>query len=482
MKDPRCVRRYTNTLDELCKKEALYQRMNSLHQIAIDPLTTAQQIEYEDIDKLLCINMEKAEKTCRKLHMGTTKWSPTYKKVMLTLEYWKMRKSYFLGLHSNVRQLIVLQNKLELDYDKNLTLNQIVQNIKQTYKLRLKIKRMAISLNLEYRTRLAEAKEEAGEIKAAVYIRNLNRIEEVRKIFQNIRVMEKKLKGGSTSKVVITSDDGTKIEYSDKKSVERVIATSNEKQWHATEGGSQLHTPTFIAKLGTYGEGGDINKVMDGSFTYPPDTSIDTKDFLEACKRIDVKEDTPVELNTRSRYQTFIQSWKRRRESTCTYGQHVGHYQAASRHKNLGWLFFQRGDIPTISSYAPIRHKKCIDLMILKKSQTFELSSQRILGILDTEFNHNNGFVGRDITAKSISKNALADEQFSQPGRSALQEIIVKRCTIDHQQSQRQSFAITSCDLAGCYDRIIHTAAALAMLRIGVSHKRIKSMFQTIQK
>ena len=120
--------------------------------------------------------------------------------------------------------------------------------------------------------------------------------------------------------------------------------------------------------------------------------------------------------------------------------------------------------------------------MILKKSQTFELSSQRILGILDTEFNHNNGFVGRDITAKSISKNALADEQFAQPGRSALQEIIVKRCTIDHQQSQRQSFAITSCDLAGCYDRIIHTAAALAMLRIGVSHKRIKSMFQTIQK
>ena len=29
---------------------------------------------------------------------------------------------------------------------------------------------------------------------------------------------------------------------------------------------------------------------------------------------------------------------------------------------------------------------------------------------------------------------------------------------------------------------IIHTAAALAMLRIEISHRRIKSMFQTIQK
>ena len=148
--------------------------------------------------------------------------------------------------------------------------------------------------------------------------------------------MEKKLKGGSTSKVVITSDDGTKIEYSDKISVERVIATSNEKQWHVTEGGSQLHTPPFIAKLGTYGEGEDINKVMDGSFNFPPDTTTDTKYFLEACTRIDVKDDIPVEMTIRSRYQAFIQSWKRRRESTCTYGQHVGHYQAASRHKNLG--------------------------------------------------------------------------------------------------------------------------------------------------
>ena len=53
---------------------------------------------------------------------------------------------------------------------------------------------------------------------------------------------------------------------------------------------------------------------------------------------------------------------------------------------------------------------------------------------------------------------------------------------IDHQQFLRQCFALTSCDLAGCYDRIIHTAAALALLRIGIPHNRIKSMFGAIQK
>ena len=66
-----------------------------------------------------------------------------------------------------------------------------------------------MSLSLEYRTKLALAKEEAGEIKAAVYIRSLTRIEQDQKLFQNIRVMEKKIKGGSTSKVIVTLVDGS---------------------------------------------------------------------------------------------------------------------------------------------------------------------------------------------------------------------------------------------------------------------------------
>ena len=76
----------------------------------------------------------------------------------------------------------------------------------------------------------------------------------------------------------------------------------------------------------------------------------------------------------------------------------------------------------------------------------------------------------------------MADEQFARPNRSAIEDVITKRCTIDHQQSIIQCFAITSVDLTSCYDRIIHIAAALALLRIGISHSRIKSMFKAIQQ
>lgn len=58
-----------------------------------------------------------------------------------------------------------------------MSLGKIDENIKRVYAERKKLLRMAESLSLEYRTKLALSKEEAGEVKAATYIRSLNRIE-----------------------------------------------------------------------------------------------------------------------------------------------------------------------------------------------------------------------------------------------------------------------------------------------------------------
>ena len=45
------------------------------------------------------------------------------------------------------------------------------------------------------------AKEEAGELKAAVFLPNANHIETQQRLFRNIRHIEGKVKGGSTFKV-----------------------------------------------------------------------------------------------------------------------------------------------------------------------------------------------------------------------------------------------------------------------------------------
>ena len=98
----------------------------------------------------------------------------------LEIEYWRMGRSHFLGLHMNVRQLIILQNKLNIQYKNDLTLAEIESNVCYVYKKGKEIINMAISLSLEYHTNLAVAKEEAGKVKAATYLKSLNLIEQKR--------------------------------------------------------------------------------------------------------------------------------------------------------------------------------------------------------------------------------------------------------------------------------------------------------------
>ena len=120
--------------------------------------------------------------------------------------------------------------------------------------------------------------------------------------------------------------------------------------------------------------------------------------------------------------------------------------------------------------------------MVLKKAQVFDINKQRIIGILETEYNHSNRTLGREGMSKALELDAIAPEQFSRPGRSSIDQSTLKRLCTDHQHYNRECFAQTSIDLANNYDRIIHTAAALALLRIGVSHSKIKTLFESIQK
>jgi len=81
-----------------------------------------------------------------------------------------------------------------------------------------------------------------------------------------------------------------------------------------------------------------------------------------------------------------------------------------------------------------------------------------------------------------VDNNTITQEQYSRPSRTCIDHAVNRRLTIDHHQSKRISLALAMSDLKGCYDRIIHNAAALALLRIGVPKAKIHSMFDTIQR
>ena len=117
IKDPRVVDRYITMLHDKCSKDNLYELMCELHsRVTPDmPLSIIMIQEFEALNKVTDAKKELCEERRRKLCCGAVPWSSTYKKVNLELDYWIMRQKYLLGVHHNVRQLIVLQNKLRIN-------------------------------------------------------------------------------------------------------------------------------------------------------------------------------------------------------------------------------------------------------------------------------------------------------------------------------------------------------------------------------
>ena len=390
------------------------------------------------------------------------------------VDYWRRRDRYAQGRNLNARYLITLQNKLGISYDRNLSIEERIVNRKtEAMGTRKRIIEAADSKRREHRrNQVAMAREAEGKGKIASIIRSMEKLELLRKLFRNIKYMEGKTRGGCTNQVTVTAADGTKTEYTSREDVESQIIKETEKKYHQTETRvCQFLTQEFRDLFGEFREGPATQDVLNGTFDIPATASDATTDFLQACQYADgattIQRDLPIEI----RYHEYAKSWKVRKEKMTSYNQLMGHYKSVMTDNYLSWFFFQASEIPEISGYSPESYRHCAVLTILKKALDFELSKHRTIGLLDTRFNHMNKRIGYSAMKNAIKLDLLAVEQFSRPGRSAIAQCI--------SSSRRLTFSMTSCDLAGYYDRIVHTAAALALLCIGVLHAKIECMFSS---
>ena len=482
LEDPRIVKKYNDKLHELLKENKIYERQTYLHQRAVYPQPMWIEYEYEAIDTIIQQSMDKAEKQCRKFKCGNVPWSPLYQEIYDTIDYWNLRLDQFKKTkNKNTQLLIRLQKRLRIRYTR-ITKAQVKTKLKEAHNRRRKYKKEAVQQSMEYRNQLAKAKEEAGNKTAANYLRELNEKEAIRILFHRIKLVEKRINAGSTSQVQTTRADGTIERYILREDIEKAIMENNEKKFHQTEGTSELLSDEFTQLFGHYGEKSEIEKVTEGTFEIPDSVTEETKAFLKACAKPEGLQDIQEDRDPVQRFHKFVKGWKCRKEKTASANQHIGHYKAGIQHPYISWCLFQRHEIPTITGYSPVRHRRCIDLSILKKSGNYNIEKQRTLGLLDTEFNQINKEIGREGMYSAIDNNLLAMEQYSRPNRSAIDHALNRVLTFDHFRAQRQPFCIASCDLKGCYDRIIHIAAYLALRRVGIQRPKLIAMFSTIQR
>ena len=260
--------------------------------------------------------------------------------------------------------------------------------------------------------------------------------------------------------------------------MERHIVEENEKKFHQTEGRCPLLHSQLYKDLGAMGDGPCVAAVLDGTYIPPPGTSLETVAWLK-CMKIS----SPLQLQKlKTSIADFQRGWKLVKEQTASGELHMGHFKAGALHSQLSWMHFEMSIMPMMTGYSPNRWKQGIDVMLLKAPEVFLLEKLCTIVLYEADFNHENKRLGRDAMKMALNQNLIADKQFSRPGRSAQDNALSKRLVFDFFRLQKRPLGMCAYDLKSCYDRVVHTAAYLALQRVGIPLTHIKCMFSTIQR
>jgi Reverse transcriptase (RNA-dependent DNA polymerase). len=475
--DPRVKKRYTKFLHQYLQQQGVYDRMSQLYESMQKNIVPTDLLHFEELDETITEAMERAERKCRKLKTGTIQWSPLYQQACDKITYWTLILKEAQGLRVNNRKILSLRKKLKLTEEPNLSLDKIQKKLALATRSCKQCKKYAPELQMEYRYQLAKAKEAEDNIPAATHIQNLTHQENTRALFCRIRYLERKVSNLSTSRLTISDSTGNTREIFHRSQVERQIMQANEKKYHQAEGISQLTKGQLFKDIGPLGIGPQVTNILRGTYVPPSGTSSATKAFLK-----EMKTSATYSVCPPITFQTFKEGWRKTKEKTSSSGPHFGHYRAAISHPYLAKLFFQRAMIPMTTGYSPSRHRKGIDVMLLKKENNYHVDHLRTIVLFDSEANMNYKHLGRRAMKYALAQKGIATEQYSRPQRKAIDHALNRKLVMDHQLYRRQPYAITCCDLKSCYDRILHGPASLALQHVGMPQTEVASMFDSIQR
>ena len=126
MKDTNTVNKYNTVLQEEFDKKKVYTRALDLYNQYSGKLTPTQMAEYDDLDYVRSQAMKKAERKCRKLHMGALPWSPTLQHSRNRIQYIKLTIRRKKGRRVSARYLMRLSRKVgqNLQYNSITVLSQ----------------------------------------------------------------------------------------------------------------------------------------------------------------------------------------------------------------------------------------------------------------------------------------------------------------------------------------------------------------------
>jgi hypothetical protein len=340
-------------------------------------MTKSQVIEaYEELDAIRCQATAFAESKCRKPRTGQVAFSPELSEARSVIKAWSLLVSKAKGRKISSRMIARTLKQLNIPAEVRAYDDSTLQErLKSAYQEYYKIKGNAKELRHTALENLVEAITASGNTSKEKAPKALRDREAQRNKARKIRYLRCKIYSGSTTMVTTHDAQGNKVELTNQKEMEEAILESNHKKFLQS-----AHTPFYQSPLkeefGFKGLTTASQAVLAGIYDSNHDIDQRILDVITQWQMpVEVKE--LGHLKMEMSVDSYVRYWKKAREDTSCYPLALSFatMKAGAFDQQIASLDCMLTRIPLVAGFAPSRWKRCLDVMILKKSGVTDLSS-----------------------------------------------------------------------------------------------------------
>ena len=471
--DPKCVNKYIESIEKHFKAHRVYDRLRSLLENLQNKseLSTDNKAEYEKLDEDIFRLCRSAENEIKLSRHQKYVWSPVLDSAYKMSNYWKLRIEK-MGNGKATNKLLKLSKFLGVNDNDSKTVKEIKILHQAALKHLRKIRIQAKEKRIEFLHSLAEKYAQENNMSKHKAIIEILSHEEIREMYQHIRVKLHGQRQPQLSEVWIKDAEGKKIVLTESEDVEYHLLERNRNHLRQAS-----DTPFADGPLGAMiqwdGSGELADRLVNGD-PLPDMAHLDStiQAYMEgmAASRLDIINSIQISLSL-DKYRDF---WQKKRENTATspFGLHIGHFKSVLHpdHHHILDIHRHMMVIPFQYGYVPKRWAQTVQIMLEKDKGTPWTHRLRIIELFDSQLNAGMQiFFGKQMVYKALEMGQIHQSAYgSVPQRTAQDAIVEKIISLDLMRVLKLSGAIFDCDAKGCYDRIIPALQSIFSRRLGI--------------
>ena len=479
---PGIKKRYNLLLERQLQTHKAEQIASNLKQAIANREEDRYQQLYEKLDRIRRRAIQHAESNCTKTKRGQVPFSPELTKISGEITMWKLLyKRHTAQRKYRPRWRMITRKAKRWNFNsENLQINDLKIITTELHKAVRKYKHRrkdAKILRIAYLEKKAEAimEEKGGNEKN--HFKRLLQIEEAKDTHKRIKFSQKETNSPLT---YIEKDNEERTIINGKEEMEEAIRDANIHKLLQANNTPLREEPLASMFKETTLDYETWEKILDPSVPLPDNLERGTKLWFRQMRDPTTTIPTSAMQFTDETYKT---SWKKMKERTSSHpGLHFGHMKAIDSTSPLAAKVHAiLANTPLQTGYSPTAWKSCTNTMLKKKKNDLRPSKLRLVTLMDTTFNHNNKYIGKQLLENGEKYNTLATEQYgSRKHKSAAEHALNKVLTLDISRQTREAIIFTANDAVSCYDRVVLIAAYCTMIKYGIPKQAARSMITTL--